>query len=304
MEEPKEDRQYQEFFCGFAGDLSAADGAEILRLASVRRDFYRKVAAAAYRWHDARPYYIDKYGREAAEKQDAIVSNWGKLKQGISLASGDRFDGRGYDTVMEEILDEFVKTADPVSSFEISDLVGLLDGAPEALANADETARKLARTGQTLFLPLAGKISKQIILESDANPVYGARLSEKLQSILDRRHAKSTAAEELSRELVALAEEIGRRDYTAGGDYPASVDNNLKVALYDNITGGDERRAVAIFNLLRDEFELDWEDPETPLTHPSFGPVSAKLEFRFNLDSKQISKVLRFAMANVAEISD
>lgn len=307
---PQGDEQYNEYFCGSAFGVhdDMIDGEELVKRTSLRREFYRAVNNMARRWHEARPYFIDRNSKKEADEENIIVNNWIKKKDGIALVSGDRFDAQAYSDIMDEVLDKFINTASRSNTlFNIEEsFVKLFAGALSESEMEQLVSTLGTKDGSSLFLPIAGKISKEIVLESGSNAVYGEKLSEKLQAILDKRNENKKDAEkfkqEVNRELVELAQQVASHDYTAVGTYPASINSNMKIALYDNVTENDEIKAVKIFDILQDCYTSAWNDPEIPLSDSSFKQTGRRLKKKFNFDNREIHNILKIARKNISEM--
>lgn len=307
---PQGDEQYNEYFCGSAFGVhdDMIDGEELIKRAPLRREFYRAVNNMARRWHEARPYFIDRHGKKKAENENVVVNNWLKKKDGIALVSGDRFDAQAYSDIMDEVLDKFINTSPRSNTlFNIEESFVKLFAGSLSDDELDQLVSVLGtKDGSSLFLPIAGKISKEIVLESDTNAVYGEKLSEKLQAVLDKRNENKKDAEkfktEVNRELVELAKQVASHDPTVMGDYPTSIDSNMKMALYDNVTENDEVKAVKIYDILQDCYTSAWSDPEIPLSDATFKKAGGRLKKKFNFDNGQIHNILKICRKNISEM--
>ena len=300
--EPKGLAELQMFFCGFVGDLDADHGDDLVRRAALRREFYRKVNMLLRRWLDAYPYYIDEYGAEKTRETDNYVDSWCKNKEAIKMSSGDAFDTKAYDHDMADILDEFVEATEAQSTFKVDDLVRVMNGEVAAADDIAEMAKELARDGQSLFLPLAGKVSKEIRLDRDnISFTIGERLSEKLQQILDRRNKGGEDAAAAARELLELARKVAAKDYAGDDGYPAVIDNNLKIALFDGVASGDELRAVDMFDAINSCYRPSWS-MAGQVSDRDFRPLRKKLHDDFHLDRGQMEKVVQLVKANMGDL--
>ena len=303
--QPQTLEEFKKHFCGSTDPLDVMDTDVLCKLLPLRDKYYRCVSAVAVRWHDARLYYIDKYGIEKTRKVDVRVKNYVSIKEQIMRASGDKLDVRRFDDPMRKILDEYIETSEePEISYSIEDVAKILEESNDIATDVEKWLARNNKNASYLFIPLAGFVSQRIMQEeATVGSGITARLSLILSEILEKRKQKDADLEDLTRQLLELADRIKKREYDDIGKYPDNIETNLKRALYDEVANKDAELANRIYDTLRHQYRAPWADPTLPPSDRCFRPAQNALYTELNLAPAQIDKSIQLGRANVSELA-
>ncbi len=232
VEEPREDKQYIEYFCGEAGQDEQVE--EIY--ARSREKLYHLVNALARAYAEAKPYLVDDCNAEVLSRIDSRVAFYTELKAVIGHASGDFLDYKAYEPDMRKLIDNFIVAADAEKIGQFDDLT-LLDFVTEE--GKTMTGKGTSGKKDGAAEAIENNIRRKVIEKITVNPRYYQKMSEILDQLIEERRKGVLDYAALLAKYISLAKQVDNQAET--GHYPESVaDSSAKQALYDNLDGDED----------------------------------------------------------------
>ena len=244
VEPPKEQIDYEHFFCGENG--INVDDDEMY--AQRRTALYLSTNRIIRSYAEFKPY-MDELGY-SSDKKDAYehkVAFYTELKMIIGRASGDFIDLKAYEPDMRYLIDNYVISSESQSLGQFDDY-SLLDFVKaQGAILSDEKSDK--RKKESAAESIENNISKEIVERKPINPKYYEKMSVLLTDLVEQRKQGAIAYQELLAhymDILAMVEKPENNDR-----YPESIRSNSALrAIYDNF-GEDEELALKIDHAVR-----------------------------------------------------
>lgn len=230
VESPKQIEQYIKYFCGNTQVPSALKETEELRLT-----FYKAVVSLIRAYNNIASEMEEAgYTKQQAEKIKFKVDDYTELRNSIKNASGDYIDLKKYEPDMRQLLDMYL-TADPsrtLSNFGDATLLQLIvDNG--ILAGTASLPKQIKSSPTAMAETIEANMRKVIIQEMPINPAYYEKMSTLLTELVRLRKEAVVDYEDYLKEIEKLANQIQPKSKKS--NYPTSIDNRAKQALYDNL---------------------------------------------------------------------
>jgi type I restriction enzyme R subunit len=229
--QPKGTLQYQHYFVstepGDASQLKANEHRRIelymavARLVRAYANLANDMAAADY--SDA----------EAAQiKKD--IAHYVAARDEVKLGAGENIDLKQFEAGMRQLLDNYIqaKPSELIGDFGGDAAPGLVDLIVEkGEAAIDELPEGIKSDPKAVAETIANNTRKVIIDERATNPKYYDRMSELLDSIIQRRKQEAIDYKQYLQQVLDLANKVGTKE--ADVAYPDWADDGAKKALVD-----------------------------------------------------------------------
>jgi len=178
------------------------------------------------------------YSEQKVKTLHDEVNNYIRLKQLVSLASGDSIDLKSYEADMRFMIDNYIEAG---SSKKLCDFDGmsLIDLVVKNGAAFDENLpESMKKNHKTVAETIENHIRKVVNIKLTTNPEYYRKMSEILDNLIERRLQEKVSYREYLQEVSELAKKVQQ---VCGGEYPESIVKNSKLrALYDNLNKDEE----------------------------------------------------------------
>lgn len=252
VEDPKEDSDYIEYFCGDNSEDDEKTG---------RRDIlYTLTSSLTRSFANCCDKLVSDYGYTENEvnKIRRDISGYNQIKEMIKLASYDYIDLKPYEADMRYILDTYIRAEDSkvVSELGNMSLVELL------LNNVTTTpiealVKELPGNDNARAETIENNLRHEIVKKMSSNEVYYGKLSEMLQNIINQRRIEAMTYEEYLRQVVELAQAILHPEDSS--NYPDTIKNSeAKRAFYDYLDN-EEELAIDVDKAIRGAIRPDWK---------------------------------------------
>ena len=221
----------------FVGDTS--DLEEISSFERLRTDFYKQVNSTV-RTYSALSGREDEagYSEEEFKAVKAKIQHFVKIKDEISVASGDYIDINLYEKDMRILIDTYIKsnrsrvvadlTNRPLLEFLASEGEKVIQDLPEGIRKNNKA---VAET-------ITNNIRRTIVEKSATNPKYFEKLSKQLEEVIKDLAKEAKDYEEFLKKLMAIGNQVANPTH----DYPeviASLGAGAG-AIYDQTKGNIE----------------------------------------------------------------
>ncbi|MDU4970962.1 MAG: DUF3387 domain-containing protein, partial [Atopobium minutum] len=230
VDEPEEDAEYIQFFCGDSDDDAQTDEN------AAKRDTLYSLTASLTRSFgeccDRLESHFD-YTHDDVQKLRSTILNYNRLKDMIKLASADFIDLKPYEEDMRFILDNYVRAED-------SKVVSSLDDIPLVQLLLDKTTTTpieqiidgLPGSNEAKAETIENNLTHEIVRKMSTNEIHYGKLSEMLKKVIDARKIEAITYEEYLRQVVELAKSILHPEESE--EYPEAIrDSEARRALYD-----------------------------------------------------------------------
>jgi type I restriction enzyme R subunit len=230
VEPPREELQYQHYFCGnteIATDLKEHEP---------QRSALYKATATLMRAYANIADEIHKAGYSEAE-QDVIkrkVEHAVKTRDMIKLASDETLDMKAYEADMRHLIDSYIEAKEPrkVSDFDNMGLIDVIINSGIAEAIQDKFSKKTKK--ESVAEAIENNVRSKIIKEHLLDPFFYDKMSSLLTEIIEQRRQKAIEYEEYLKRI----EELTRRISTGTSeDAPERLDTRGKQALFNTLKG-------------------------------------------------------------------
>ena len=228
VEPPKNTLQYQRYFCA-----AGQGNAEQLKENEPKRvELYKAVAALVRGYGNlANEMTVAGYSEAVAVSIKDEVAHYASVRDEVKLGAGEDVDLQQYEAGMRQLLDTYIlaKPSETVADFENTGLINLIVrlGAGAIKKLPDGIQKDPEAVAETII----NNIRKVIIDERPMNPKYYDRMSELLDSLLEKRRRDALDYQSYLTELLRQAEKIGKGESETL--YPEWADNGARRALYD-----------------------------------------------------------------------
>ena len=249
---PKDTQAYIRYFCGNTDNFE-----ELQNNQKQRFLLYKSVASLIRAYANIANEAIEA-GLSVAEiegiKQE--VKHYENVRQEVKIASGDYIDLKTYEPAMRHLIDTYIRAeeTETISTFDDLTLVQLIveRGETEAIKQLPDNIRK---DRSAVAETVDNNLRAVIVEEMPTNPIYFEKMSTLLDELIQQRNNEAISYKEYLEKIGRLCQQVTHPEGTS--DYPASLDNNAKRALYDNLNQ-NEALALALDNEIRSTKKDNW----------------------------------------------
>jgi len=247
---PKEELQFIKFFCGDTENKNDLKQRKDKRVA-LYKDTVSLIRAYAEVANEM--YKLGYSEKEALDIRDE-VKYYSDLRTTIKIASGEQIDLKAYEPGMRQLMDMYIdaKSSKKLSNFDNQTLVDLIVNVSEPQAEYGKPKNK-----EAVAETIENNVRKVIIEEQTTNPKYYEKMSQLLDDLIKQRKNDVLDYQEYLNQIKELASQVSNP--SKGNNYPKSLDNNAKRALYDNLDQ-DEVLALALDNVIQANKLDAWRD--------------------------------------------
>ena len=243
---PYDTTAYLRYFCGSSDDKDACKDTEPRRveLYKLMGSYLRAYADMANEMTEA--------GYSAAEAK-AIkdeVTHYDKLRDEVSLASGDYVDMKSLEPAMRHLLDAYIRAEDSekISAFDDMSLIDLIVARGEDAVNA--LPEGIRKSEEAMAETIENNVRKLIIDEMAVNPKYYEKMSELLDALINQRKDAAIKYKQYLRQIVELTQKVKAPEVMA--HYPFEINSPARRALFDNLSDAECEAVATASNSLRD----------------------------------------------------
>lgn len=250
---PRAIEDYQHYFCGVSGDNTQ----ELFDKEPERLAFYQAFAKLL-RAYASIANEMQQAGYSAAEQEKIRkeIEHYDNVRTIIRQYSGDEVDMKRLEPAMRQLIDMYIRADDSEVLIDFQEL-GLLEliinKGDELIHDVPESERDLANN---MNEGIENNLRRTIVESNPLNPKYYDSMSVLLDELIKKRRQEAIDYQTYLKELQALATQVVKPNQ-AQSNYPASLDNAAKRALYDNF-GKDEVLANKIDTTIRYTKKADW----------------------------------------------
>lgn len=254
VEEPKNNIDYQHYFCGDTSDKEALKENEPKRVA-----LYKLTVTLIRAYANLANEFLEAGYSESdfkTIKQEVIY--YTQIRDLIRNSSGDYIDLKKYEADMRRLIDMYIKADDSEVVENLED-VGIID----LLVNnsSDEFEKKIPKgmkqTPESMAENIENNVRKLIIDERPTNPKYYDNISEILDELIKERKASALEYKKYLKKIKELAAQAKPKGNPSSEFYPSNMNTSAKRALYDNLEQ-DEELVVKIDTALEKSITDDW----------------------------------------------
>lgn len=249
VEEPREELQYQHYFCGIPGQSEESD--EIY--SRLREKLYRLVSSLVRAFAEAKPYLVDDISSAKLKEYDEKVTFYIELKKMIGNASGDFLDLKAYEPDMRKMIDNYLTASDAgkIGDFDDLTLLDFVEKQGETLTGDGDSGHK-----EGAAEAIENNIRRKVIEKVTVNPRYYDKMSEILNKLIEERKQGVLDYAEMLERYIKLAKDVDHPEENE--KYPDSIrKSKALMAIYDN-TGEDEDLALKIHQAVMDNKMADF----------------------------------------------
>ena len=213
---------------------ASSDGEEISAFERLRVEYYKQVNSVvrAYSTISGRENeagYTDVEFKVIKDKIEQFV----KIKDEISVASGDYIDLKLYEPDMRKLIDTYIKSNRSKVVADLSDrpLLELL--ATEGAKAIESLPEGIQENSKAVAETITNNIRRTVIEKSPTNPKYFEKMSHLLSEVVKQLAQDSADYEALLKRLIALSDEVLNPKHS----YPVEI-SNLGAgagAIYDQV---------------------------------------------------------------------
>ncbi len=250
---PRETRDYMHYFC----DADTTDRNALATNEPKRAALYQAVAALIRAYANLANEMTEAgYSPQEAATIKAEVTHYTKMRDEVKIASGDYLDMKRYEPAMRHLLDSYIRADESVivSGFEELGLVELI--VKNGLGVLNDLPDGLKKDKGAMAETIENNLRRTIIDENPVNPKYYDRMSELLDTLIQKRRERAVSYEEYLEQIKQISSQVVQPS-TAQSVYPPSLDTVAKRSLYDNL-GKDEALALRIDTVVRNTKKEGW----------------------------------------------
>ena len=252
VEEPKEDTDCIEYFCGEDSDTKEK--------AERRETLYNLTASLSRSFAECCEKLVSDYDytEDNVENLRQDISGYNKIKDMIKLASCDYIDLKGYEADMRYILDTYINAAESKTISTMGDMSVvelLLQGNTTTPA---ELIHDLPGDDEAKAETIENNLKHEIIKKRSSNTVRYSKLSEMLQELITQRKIAAISYEEYLRQVVEMAEAILHPENDES--YPEAVRGSVSRQVLYTFFDQNADLAVDIDNAIHTAMQPGWKD--------------------------------------------
>jgi type I restriction enzyme R subunit len=188
---------------------ASSDGEEISAFERLRVEYYKQVnsvvrAYSTLSGRESEAGYTDAEFKIIKDKIDQFV----KIKDEISVASGDYIDLKLYEPDMRKLIDTYIKSNRSKVVADLSDrpLLELL--ATEGAKAIESLPEGIQENSKAVAETITNNIRRTVIEKSPTNPKYFEKMSHLLSEVVKQLAQDSADYEALLKRLIALSDEV------------------------------------------------------------------------------------------------
>lgn len=251
VEEPKNNVDFQHYFCGDTSDKEALKENEPKRVA-----LYKSVVALIRAYANiANEFKEAGYTLQEFIKIKQEVTYYTEIRDLIKNSSGDYIDLKKYEPAMRQLIDTYIKADDSevITNFEEIGLIELLINSE--IEDFEKSMPRNMRTSQeSMAEAIENNVRKLIVDKNPVNPKYYETMSELLDALIKERKENAIEYKEYLEKIKDLAKKAKR---PSSSTYPSSMDSAGKRTLYDNLQH-DEVLVLKVDAAVRHSIKDNW----------------------------------------------
>lgn len=289
---PYDTPAYLRFFCGPSDDKDACKNNEPKRAA-----LYKLVSSYLRAYADLANEMAEA-GFTSAESK-AIkdeMTHYDKVRDEVSLASGDYVDMKSLEPAMRHLLDTYIRAEDSekISAFDDMSLIDLIvdrgEGAIDALPEG------IRKNEEAMAETIENNVRKLIIDEMAVNPKYYEKMSELLDALIKLRKEEAIKYKEYLKQIVDLTRSVRKPE--SDKRYPPNINSPARQALFDNL---NEAECLAIVTTDRRVAEGDAKQQAALKLHEAI-VAEQMADWRGNIfKERKIKAVISELLENVID---
>lgn len=237
VNEPKNELDYQRYFCGDTSNKDALKENEQKRIALYKLtvSLIRAYANLANEFSEA------GYSKNEFETIKKEVIYYTNIRDLIKNSSGDYIDLKKYEADMRRLIDTYIKADDSevVATFEEMGIIELLVNN-----SSDDFEEKIPKgmnqTKESMAESIENNVRKLIIDESPTNPKYYEKMSELLDALIKERKENAIEYKKYLEKIKDLAKQSKPKGNHTSENYPKDINTSGKRALYDNLEQNED----------------------------------------------------------------
>ena len=237
VNEPKNNIDYQHYFCGDTSNKDALKENEPKRVALYK---FTVTLIRAYA-NLANEFLEAGYSEGEFQTIKQEVTYYSQIRDLIKNSSGDYIDLKKYESDMRRLIDTYIKAddSDVVEKFEEMGIIELLvnfssDEFEEQMPNG------MKQSSESVAENIENNVRKLIIDESPTNPKYYEKMSELLDELIKERKENAIEYRKYLEKIKELAKQARPSANPSPDSYPKSMNTSAKRALYDNLEHDEE----------------------------------------------------------------
>ena len=237
VSEPKNNIDYQHYFCGDTSNKEALKENEPKRVA-----LYKLTVTLIRAYANLANEFLEAgYSESEFQTIKQEVTYYTQIRDLIKNSSGDYIDLKKYESDMRRLIDTYIKAddSDVVEKFEEMGIIELLVNF-----SSDEFEEKIPKgmkqSSESMAENIENNVRKLIIDESPTNPKYYEKMSELLDELIKERKENAIEYKKYLEKIKELAKQARPTPYPSSGSYPKAMNTSGKRALYDNLEHDEE----------------------------------------------------------------
>lgn len=247
-----EPRGLNEYCSYFGCDDEDFDNEE---LAKVREKLYTWSASLFNTYTDCKADLSEfGYDLERQKVIDDKVQFYLKLKNDISMASGDFIDLKKYEHDMRYLIDTYIDAKDSEKIAEIDDF-SLLKYIISQRKDIEENPGKKAINPGTAST-IENNVRKKIIEKRTTNPIYYEKMSILLDKLVEARKNATLTYKELLDEYEELVKNVETPENNE--DYPENIRSSSALRAFYDLYDKNESKAIQIYRTVKASKQADF----------------------------------------------
>lgn len=251
VEEPKEEWQYIQYFCG-----NTEIPEELQKREPQRNALYKGVVSLLRAYANIADQLEEAgYSQQEIEEIRELIDQYTKLREVVRNASGETIDLKPYEADMRHLIDTYIEAEESrkVSALEEMPMLDVIQNQG-VQAMVKELPEGIQKNKDAVAETIENNVRQKIIKEHLNDPAYYDEMSKLLDQIIRERKKKASSYEKFLSDIAELAKKVnsGMPD-----DMPSSLDTPAKRALYNNM-GGDEELALKVDKTVRNVKRADF----------------------------------------------
>lgn len=254
VKEPKNNVDYQHYFCGDVSNKEALKENEQKRVA-----LYKSVVALLRAYANiANEFEQAGYTLEEFSIIKNEVIYYTEIRDLIKNTSGDYIDLKKYEPAMRQLIDTYIKADDSevVIDFE---KIGLIELLIEKSGDEFEESlpKGMKQTQESMAEAIENNVRKLIIDENPTNPKYYDKISALLDALIKERKENAIEYKLYLEKIKELIKQARPNSSSRSENYPENMNSAGKRALYDNLDHNEEL-VTKLDAVLRHAIKDDW----------------------------------------------
>lgn len=273
-------------YCSFFGcDDEDFDNEELAR---VREKLYNWSSSLFNAYTDCKADF-DDFGYDANRKKeiDDKVKFYLKLKNDISMASGDFIDLKKYEHDMRYLIDTYIDAKDSEKITEIDDfsLLKYIISQRNDIEGKSGKGTISPGTASTI----ENNVRKKIIEKRTTNPIYYEKMSNLLDLLVEARKKATLTYKELLDKYEELVKKVETPEENT--DYPGSIRNSSALRAFYDLYDKDERKAIQIYKTIKASKQADFRTSDIKKRK-----IERALSQNLGLSKEEIKSIIKLAV--------